>query len=190
MTAPATPRSFPTPGDVARRVDPATAFAATAAAAASARAARAGTRAERRAARAAVPYTPVALSAAEGLAPGKLTRDEHFRKYYVFGVRRSRMPSSARLLAHDLVWRAGHHNGRISPNARPAPEHLAEATGLTVAQVDVALNTLTTRGWLTHRRLTDGPRAGSNQWVLAIPAAALEDIRAFLSTRPDPGHTR
>ncbi|MCF2130170.1 hypothetical protein L1I79_27615 [Strepomyces sp. STD 3.1] len=86
------------------------------------------------------------------------------------------------------MWRASHANGRIAPNMRPDSEYLALATGLTVAQVDVALNTLTTRGWIHHRRLTDGPRAGSNQWVLVIPAAALEDVRAFVTSRSNHGY--
>ncbi|CAL9599275.1 hypothetical protein [Streptomyces sp. enrichment culture] len=182
MTAPAQPRSVPTPGDLARRPRPAT--AATPAKPT----ARPKARAPRRAA-ATTPYTPAKLSAAESIAPGKLTRDEHFRRFFLLGLRRSGLPASSRLLAHDLMWRAGHHNGRISPNMTPDREHLALATGLTVAQVDVAINTLTTRGWLYNRRLVSGPREGSTHWALAIPAAALEDVRVFVSTRQDTGYT-
>ncbi|MGW2170367.1 hypothetical protein ACWC1C_07525 [Streptomyces sp. NPDC001705] len=189
MTAPAQPRSFPTPGDLARR-KPTTPVAAGAGTAGRPKSdTRSKARSTRRAARqAAAPHVPAKLSAEESIAPGKLTRDEHFRKFFLFAVRRSSLPSSSRLVAHDLLWRASHANGRISPTMRPDSEYLALATGLTVAQVDVALNTLTTRGWIHHRRLTDGPRAGSNQWVLVIPAAALEDVRAFVTSRNNHGY--
>lgn len=182
MTAPAQPRSFPTPGDVARRTNSA---AATTPAKPTA---RPKARAARRAAPTG-PYTPVRLSAEESIAPGQLTRDEHFRRYFLLGLRRSGLPASSRLLAHDLMWRAGHHNGRISPNMQPDREYLALATGLTVTQVDVAINTLKSRGWLYDRRLASGPRVGSTHWALAIPAAALEDVRQFVSTRRDTGYT-
>lgn len=188
MTAPAQPRSFPTPGDLARR-KPTTPVTAAAKTARPQSDTRSKARAARRAARAAAaPYVPARLSAEESIAPGKLTRDEHFRKFWVFAVRRSSLPSSSRLIAHDLVWRAGHANGRISPNMRPDREYLALATGLTTAQVDVAVNTLTSRGWITHRPITTGPRAGGHQWVLTIPAAALEDVRAFITSRTNHGY--
>ncbi|MFF9043293.1 hypothetical protein [Streptomyces parvulus] len=188
MTAPAQPRSFPTPGDLARR-KPTTAATSAGSLARPKPVTRTSSRAARRAAReAAAPYVPAKLSAEESIAPGKLTRDEHFRKFFLFAVRRSSLPSSSRLVAHDLLWRASHANGRISPNMRPDSEYLALATGLTVAQVDVALNTLTSRGWIHHRPITDGPRTGGHQWVLVIPAAALEDVRAFITSRTNHGY--
>ncbi|MEW2451248.1 hypothetical protein AB0896_27445 [Streptomyces parvulus] len=191
MTAPAQPRSFPTPGDLARRkptTTPATAAATTARPQPDA---PSKTRATRRAAReAAAPYVPAKLSAEESIAPGKLSRHEPFRKYLLFALRRSSLPSSSRLVAHDLMWRAGHINGRISPRMWPDNEHLALATGLTVAQVDVAVRTLTGRGWITYRSIAEGPNTGCPQRVLVIPAAALEDVRAFVTSRNNQGYTR
>lgn len=128
------------------------------------------------------PAAPRMLTVEESIAPGKLTKREHFRKYFLFGLRNSRMPAHARLVGHDLMWRASHATGQVSPNMQPTSEHLAIATGLTVGQVDVAVQVLHTRGWLHYRRLKDGPRAGQNAMVLAIPAGALEQIRARAST--------
>ncbi|MET9815286.1 hypothetical protein [Streptomyces sp. NPDC006355] len=130
------------------------------------------------------------LSAEEAIAPGQLKTEEHFRKFFLFGLRRSGMPAHARLVGHDLVWRASHATGRISPNLNPSSEVLAHATGLTTGQVDVALQVLHTRGWLHHRVLQTGPRAGQSVPRLTIPAAALEDIRAWLSQKPATGLAR
>lgn len=125
------------------------------------------------------PYEPRQLTPAEAIAPGQLTKEEHFRKYFLFGMRRSRMHPSTRLVGLDLLWRASHATGRMSANLHPSSEHLAQATGLTVGQVEVALNTLHTRGWLRYRRVQEGPRVGQQVFDLVIPAAALEDIRAI-----------
>lgn len=152
MTAPAAPR-FPTPGDLARRTPPAA--SATPAA----------------------PPAPAAPRAEDALAPGKLNRKEHFRKFYLFGLRRSRMHAHARLVGHDLVWRAHHATGQVSPNMQVSSDELALATGLTPGQVDVALQVLHTRGWLNYRVIADGPRAGQRAMVLTIPAAVLEQVR-------------
>ncbi|MEU0459753.1 hypothetical protein ABZ322_44150 [Streptomyces sp. NPDC006129] len=130
------------------------------------------------------------LTAEEAIAPGRLKTEEHFRKFFLFGLRRSSMPAHARLVGHDLMWRASHATGRISPNLNPSTEVLAYATGLTEGQVDVALSVLHTRGWLYYRVLKDGPRAGQSVPHLTIPAAALEDIRAWLSQKPSTGLTR
>jgi hypothetical protein len=100
------------------------------------------------------------------------------------------MPAHARLVGHDLVWRASHATGRISPNLNPSSEILANATGLTTGQVDVALQVLHTRGWLQYRVLQTGPRAGQSVPRLTIPAAALDDIRAWLSQKPTIGLAR
>ncbi|MER7930523.1 hypothetical protein ABTY96_46695 [Streptomyces sp. NPDC096057] len=115
--------------------------------------------------------------AEEAIAPGRLTKAEHFRKYFLFGLRDSRMHSHARLVGHDLMWRASHSTGRISPNMFPRLEALAQATGLTTGQVEVALAILASRGWITSRVLQEGPRAGSPAFTLTIPAAALQRIR-------------
>ncbi|MFZ4206810.1 hypothetical protein ACOZE4_18430 [Streptomyces griseoincarnatus] len=119
-----------------------------------------------------------ALTAEEAIAPGKLTKREHFRRTFLFGLRASRMHAHARLVGHDLMWRAAHATGRIAPNQQPSLETLAAATGLSTGQVDVALATLHTRGWLQYRALREGPRAGVRVMSLAIPAAVLEHIRA------------
>ncbi|MBK3572630.1 hypothetical protein JHN63_02080 [Streptomyces sp. MBT65] len=119
------------------------------------------------------------LTAAEAIAPGKLTKREHFRKYFLFGMRRSRMHPHARLVGHDLMWRASHATGQMSPNLQPSTQDLALATGLTVGQVDVALAALHSRGWVRFRVLKEGPRAGQRVSDLVIPAAVLEDIRVM-----------
>ena len=171
MTAPATPR-IPTPGDLARRAAPKPA----------------PPRRETGPQPSATTRPP--LSAEDAIAPGALTTKEHFRKYFLFGLRGSRMHPHARLVGHDLMWRASHATGRISPNLQPTAETLAQATGLTTGQVDVALQVLHTRGWLHYRRLQEGPRAGQDAMVLAIPAAALEQIRAKDKRRELDGYTR
>lgn len=113
----------------------------------------------------------------DAIAPGRLTKAEHFRKFYLFGLRGSGMPPHARLVGHDLMWRASHATGRISPSMFPSLEQLAHATGLTAGQVDVAVAVLASRGWITSRRLQEGPRAGRPAFTLTIPAAALQRIR-------------
>ncbi|MGW3410292.1 hypothetical protein [Streptomyces sp. NPDC000888] len=124
------------------------------------------------------PYVPRKLTVAEAIAPGKLTKQEHFRKYFLFGMRRSRMDPSTRLVGLDLLWRASHATGQMSASLQPTPEHLAQATGLTVGQVEVAIANLHSHGWIRYRRLQEGPRVGQEIFDLVIPAAALEDIRA------------
>ncbi|MFI1723884.1 hypothetical protein [Streptomyces sp. NPDC020489] len=147
MTAPATPRT-PTPADLARRTAPV-----------------------------AAPAAPTAPRAEDALAPGKLAKKEHFRKFFLFGLRRSRMHAHARLVGHDLMWRANHATGQVSPTMHVSSDELALATGLTAGQVDVALQVLHTRGWLHYRRIAEGPRTGQRAMVLTIPAGALEQIR-------------
>ncbi len=181
MTTPMTSR-IPTPGDLARRPAPKLTAPAT----------------HR------TPQQPVApaaadkprlptrprLTAEDAIAPGQLKTEEHFRKFFLFGLRRSGMPPHARLVGHDLVWRASHATGRISPNLNPSSAVLALATGLTTGQVEVALQVLHTRGWLQYRVLQSGPREGQSVPRLTIPAAALEDIRAWLSQKPTIGLAR
>ncbi|MFJ2717458.1 hypothetical protein [Streptomyces sp. NPDC087437] len=130
------------------------------------------------------PYQPRQLSPEEAIKPGALHKREHFRKFYLFGMRISSLPAHARLVGHDLMWRASHATGRISVSLQPSSETLALATGLAPGQVDVALQVLHTRGWLQYRRLKEGPRAGQTVYSLAIPAGALEGIRAWIASHP------
>ncbi|MFF9123208.1 hypothetical protein ACF09J_07900 [Streptomyces sp. NPDC014889] len=130
------------------------------------------------------PYQPRKLGPEDAIRPGKLTKQEHFRRYYLFGMRTTNLPAHARLVGHDLLWRASHATGRISARRQPSRERLALATGLTTAQVDVALQVLLTRGWLQSLRLPEGPRAGQTVHCLAIPAGALERIRTWISEHP------
>ncbi|MEV5163888.1 hypothetical protein AB0K66_04570 [Streptomyces werraensis] len=165
--------SIPSPADLARRPAPKP----------SAR--PASTAASKADSRPPLPVRPK-LSAEEAIAPGKLTNKEHFRKTYLFGMRVSRMHPNARLVGHDLMWRASHATGRIAANQQPSVETLALSTGLTTGQVDVALNTLHTRGWLQYRVLQEGKRAGTRAMSLSIPAAVLEHIRSLHSEKaPD-----
>ncbi|MEV5368956.1 hypothetical protein ACF09G_12925 [Streptomyces albogriseolus] len=169
--------SIPSPADLARRPAPKPSTRPTPAAAAAAPKADS---------RPPLPVRPK-LSAEEAIAPGKLTNKEHFRKTYLFGMRVSRMHPHARLVGHDLMWRASHATGRIAVNQQPSVETLAASTGLATSQVDVALNTLRSRGWLQYRVLQEGKRAGTQVMSLAIPAAVLEHIR---STRSDADRSR
>ncbi|MYS44076.1 hypothetical protein GTY23_23155 [Streptomyces sp. SID5998] len=170
MTTAPVPTRIPTPGDLALRQPP---------------------KPTNRPATPATPDPAVAATnaALDALIPGKLTREEHFRKTYLLGLRASRMPAHARLVGHDLMWRASHATGRISPTLQPTTEVIALATGLTVGQVDVALQILHSRGWLHYRRLQEGPRAGRNAMALTIPALALEDIRAQRAKSPRTKHS-
>ncbi|MFD5656968.1 hypothetical protein [Streptomyces hirsutus] len=122
--------------------------------------------------------------AADAIAPGRLKSSEHFRKHYLFGLRFSTMPAHARLVGHDLLWRASHATGRIPPKLQPSIEAVSLATGLTTMQVGVALQILRTRGWLYDRPVTHGPRTGSTAFELTIPAFALERVRAHLKRKP------
>ncbi|MFJ1650054.1 hypothetical protein ACIOC2_01300 [Streptomyces sp. NPDC088337] len=171
MTAPAAP-TVPTPADLAPR-PPATAPKREPKGKARPRTAKQGQ-----------PYQPRTLSPEEAIRPGKLTAQEHFRKVFLYGLRTSGMPPHARLVGHDLLSRANHATGRISARRQPSSERLAFATGLTAAQVDVALQVLLTRGWLQPHRVTEGPRTGQTVHCLAVPAAALERVRAWISTHP------
>lgn len=155
----------PSPADLARRSGPRRAPAAAEPA-----------RRQKRA-----PYVRRNLTAEEAIAPGKLTRAEHFRKLYRVGITLSRMHPHARLVGHDLMWRASHATGELSANYRPSIEQLAGATGLSFMQVDVAIEVLRSRGWLFERVISDGPRAGLMALHLAIPASVLEDIRVMRS---------
>jgi len=94
------------------------------------------------------------------------------------------MHPHARLVGHDLMWRAVHATGRISPKLQPTIEAVSLATGLTTAQVGVALQVLRTRGWLYDRPVQEGPRRGTTSFELAIPSWALEQIRAHLRRKP------
>ncbi|MFJ6659681.1 hypothetical protein ACIQNG_25510 [Streptomyces sp. NPDC091377] len=87
------------------------------------------------------------------------------------------MHPHARLVGHDLMWRASHATGRINAETEPSVHDLALATGLSAGQVEVALQVLRTRGWLGSRRLKEGPREGQAVMVLTIPALALDQIR-------------
>jgi hypothetical protein len=173
---------IPTPGDIARRPAPTPTAPAVQRTTHRPPAPTAGAEPK-------LPTRP-RLTAEEAIAPGQLKTEEHFRKFFLFGIRRSGLPPHARLVGHDLVWRASHATGRISPNLNPSSEVLANATGLTTGQVDVALQVLHTRGWLGYRVLQTGPRAGQSVFRLTIPAAALEDIRAWLSQKPTTGLAR
>ncbi|MFF3928614.1 hypothetical protein [Streptomyces hirsutus] len=166
MTAPAAPR-IPTPGDLARRQPPKLSTPARPAPVPKPSAA------------------PAPVRAADAIAPGVLKNKEHFRKYFMYGMRASRMHAHARLVGHDLVWRTNHATGRISPNRQPSLEVLALATGLNTGQVGVALQILHTRGWFRYHVLQEGPRKGQTVIALTIPAAALENIRTLLSSNAD-----
>ncbi|MDT6983704.1 hypothetical protein ACFSUJ_12020 [Streptomyces lusitanus] len=166
--------SIPSPADLARRPAPKPPTRPTPAPAA-----------QKTDARPPLPQRPKPpLTAAEAIAPGKLTKREHFRKTFLFGLRVSRMTPHARLVGHDLLWRASHATGRLSTDLQPTTESLAKATGLTVAQVQVALSTLRSRGWLKYHAVEQGRRrAGTPVITLTIPAAVLEHIRASRTDR-------
>jgi hypothetical protein len=124
------------------------------------------------------PYVPRALSAADAIAPGKLTRSERLRPLYQQGIRSSRMLPEARLVGLTLLGYANFQTGLVHEKWRPTTDELAYATGLTSAQVLVQLEVLTQRGWMYIRTLKEGARAGTNVLQLCLPAAVLEDLRA------------
>ncbi|MFF9215578.1 hypothetical protein [Streptomyces viridosporus] len=169
MTAPVTSR-IPTPADIARRTSarpgpmpaPTTAHAQAAP----------------------EQQTETRPRAADAIRPGVLQAGERIRRYYVHGMRHGGLPAHARLVGHDLLWRAGDSTGRIPPKLQPTLEDISSATGLTTRQVEVALQVLRTRGWLYDRLVTVGPRTGTTAYELAIPAFALERIRARLRRKP------
>lgn len=117
------------------------------------------------------------VTAADAISPGRLRKSERLRSMFEQGIRISRMHSGARLTALSLLGYANFQTGLIHARWRPTPEELAYATGLTTGQVLVQLDVLTSRGWLTTRTLTRGPRTGSTALQLCIPAAVLQQIR-------------
>jgi len=169
MTAPARPR--PTPADLARRASPTVAAAPVPALSPAATPNRVRTA---RPPRQRKPYVRRTLTAEEAIAPGKLAKGEHFRPSFALALTISRMPASARLVGHGLLWRAHYATGKV-PADQMSPEALADATGLTPGQVLVAIEVLHTRGWLIKHQL----RSGTPVIDLAIPAGALEDIRVL-----------
>ncbi|MFF3891348.1 hypothetical protein [Streptomyces sp. NPDC001914] len=118
------------------------------------------------------------LTAAQAIAPGKLTRDERLRPLYTQGLRISRLHPEARLVALTLLGYANFHTGLIHEQWRPTPQELAYATGLTAGQVLVQLEVLTQRGWIYSRVLTQGKNAGTDVLQLCVPAAVLLHVRA------------
>ena len=90
------------------------------------------------------------------------------------------MPAHARLVGHDLLWRAHHRTGRIDVAEQPPAQIIAATTGLTIPQVLVAIQVLHSRGWLVCRQL----RSGAETFDLVIPAGFLEDIRFQRSLHP------
>jgi hypothetical protein len=170
MTAPAAART-PSPADLARRPAP-----AKPAPAAERRQRQTSARAEEpRQQRRRQPYVRRDLTLEQAIAPGVLEKYEHFRPYYRHGMILSRMPAPARLVGHDLMWRAHHASGRIQADQQPDAEAIADSTGLPTAQVLVAIEVLRTRGWLIERTL----RSGATAFDLVIPAGLLEDIRVL-----------
>ncbi|WP_320784145.1 hypothetical protein [Streptomyces sp. CRN 30] len=168
MTAPATPRT-PSPGDLARRRPPKPTPPRPAAATHRPSTAPA--------------TTPVPVAAVDAVSPGKLVRREQFKKFFLYGLRISRMHPHSRLVGHDLLWRAT-NAGAIAPSRQPSVEMLADHTGLDARQIDVALANLRSRGWLVSRRITEGPRAGRDGWGLAVPAVVLAELRSRRSSDP------
>lgn len=168
MTAPA---RIPTPGDLAHRHTPA---------AQPARQARTRKAEPRPPLPRRRPYVRQTLTVEQAIAPGGLKPWEHFRPFYRFGMTISRMPAHARLVGHDLLWRANHRTGRIDVADQPPAQIIAEATGLTVPQVLVAVQVLHSRGWLVVRHL----RSGAEAFDLVIPAGFLEEVRVLRSLRP------
>lgn len=120
-----------------------------------------------------VPYVPRELTTEEWIGPGRLENWEHFRPFYRHGMTVSGMTAPARLVGHDLLWRANHRNGRIAVEDQPTADVIAESTGLSIPQILVAVQVLASRGWLIVRRLADGREA----FDLVIPAGVLEGIR-------------
>ncbi|QJT01767.1 hypothetical protein G9272_16815 [Streptomyces asoensis] len=164
----------PSPADLARRHAPQTAQAApTAKPARRAKARPADPLPRRRTA-----YVARVLTVEESIAPGQLERHEHFRPFYRLGLTVSGMPAPARLVGHDLLWRAHHRTGRIDVADQPPAQALADTTGLSVPQVLVAVQVLHTRGWLVVKQLRRG-----EAFDLVIPGAVLETVRVLHSCR-------
>ncbi|MFE1925839.1 hypothetical protein ACFW91_25110 [Streptomyces asoensis] len=116
-------------------------------------------------------------TAADAVRQGRLHKGEAFRAFFEQGVRISNMTPHTRLTALTLLGYANFNSGEIHPRWRPGAEKLAIATGLTVDQVRVQLDILTSRGWLGEFALTSGPRAGQLCLQLGVPAAVLQQLR-------------
>lgn len=126
------------------------------------------------------PYVRRKLTAEEAIAPGQLTKGEHFRPSFALALTISRLPAHARLVGHGLLWRAHYSTGKVPADQLPGPEVIADATGLTPGQVLVAIEVLHTRGWLIKHQL----RSGATVIDLVIPAGVLEEVRVLRSQRP------
>jgi hypothetical protein len=123
---------------------------------------------------------PASASAAEtALSPGRLNRrKERFRPMFTAALVISQTHPHARLVGYDLVHRASFATGRIEADHYPTRETISHATGLTTAQVDVAMEVLGSRGFLIRRTVDSGPRAGELRHDLAVPTHLLLKVRA------------
>jgi protein-disulfide isomerase-like protein with CxxC motif len=105
------------------------------------------------------------------------------RQMYQRGIRASRMLPEARLVALTLLQYAHYRTG-LCTKREPSLEELAYATGLTTGQARVQLEVLTSRGWLTQRKVTTGPRIGRLTYQLCIPQLVLERLRNRTDAAP------
>ncbi|MEU3683723.1 hypothetical protein AB0E99_22685 [Streptomyces sp. NPDC030592] len=162
MTAPAQPRSFPTPGDLFPRP-------------AAAKPAPAPTPAPEPEPQPAPEPEREPATAAESIAPGKLRPSEVMRQLYQQAMRSSRLQPHGRLLALTLLGYADHKTGVLT--YEPTVAQLSYATGLTNGQVKVQLRVLAQRGWFTRRKARGGPRSDRVVGQVCIPALVLTRLR-------------
>ncbi|MFF7365842.1 hypothetical protein [Streptomyces sp. NPDC008125] len=110
---------------------------------------------------------------ARHLAPGVLVGRERFRRVHARAVWESALTPHCRLVALALATHGNFRTGEMRHQPRLAG--LVTATGLSPAQVAVALNALVQRGWVSRT----GPRAYESADLQPhIPAGALARYRA------------
>ncbi|MET7679361.1 hypothetical protein [Streptomyces sp. NPDC005423] len=110
-------------------------------------------------------------------APARLRKGETTRSLFQQGMRISGMNPHTRLLALTLLGHANFRSGVISPQFQPSDEELVAETGLTLAQVNVQLSVLRSRGWLVQHVSRNDGATDENRWRLAVPEHVLARLR-------------
>lgn len=107
------------------------------------------------------------------LAPVRLPRSSRFRVEFSRGIFASGMTPNSRLVALALAGAGSYTTGHIPDRKQPRLHGLAEATGLPVGQVVVALRVLESRGWVSCHGSRDYDLAALRPRIPQHAAASL-----------------
>ncbi|WP_330339366.1 hypothetical protein [Streptomyces sp. NBC_00557] len=115
--------------------------------------------------------------ATDPTARGRLRKNEILRQVFQQGMRLSQMLPESRLLGLVLLGYADYRTGRTWRHT-PTVAELSSASGLNEARVQVHLEILFQRGWLTTYTPAVGAQKKELVYQLCVPQAVLEQLRA------------